>query len=79
MICPDNTIISYIILLSMLSSFGLLTAELVHYFDCPQYYCNFLYGVIIALYIMENWSLLVDLQKKTSNGGLNCSYFVVQT
>jgi hypothetical protein len=71
MSCFDNTVASYAVLLTILSFFGVMTAISVEYFEYSQYFCNFLYGVVITLYVVENWTLLADLQQKS---GHSCQY-----
>ena len=42
---------------------GYIVSTLAYMSGVPSYLCNFVYGVIIAVYAMENWALLRDLNK----------------
>lgn len=54
-------ILGYIMLITILGMAGHVLAKVVEYYAIPQYYCNFVYGVIISIFGMENWTLLMDL------------------
>lgn len=42
---------------------GYIVSTLAYMTGVPSYVCNFVYGVIIAVYAMENWTLLRDLNE----------------
>jgi hypothetical protein len=54
------------ILFIILSIVGATIAEAIQYNRFNQYACNFVYSAIIAIYILENWTLCTDLQIKTT-------------
>ena len=56
-----NVAATYIIIFTILGVFGTLAAKTAEYIGCSQYACNFVYGVVIAIYAMENWILSIDL------------------
>ena len=52
---------AYIILLTLLGITGNIIAKAVEYYAIPQHTCNFVYGIIITIFVIENWSLLTDI------------------
>lgn len=59
---------AYVILVGILYIAGFVVSKLADITGVPFYICNFVYGVIIALYAMENWTLLKDVEKMRSEG-----------
>ena len=51
----------YITLFIILSLSGTFLAAAAEYMGCPQYACNFIFGMIVTVYIMENWTLAGEL------------------
>jgi hypothetical protein len=54
---------TYVALFLMLYTAGLIFSKLADMTGFSFYTCNFVYGVIIAMYVMENWALLRDLKE----------------
>ena len=57
----------YTTLFVMVSFVGTVICSITAYLNFPQYTYNFIYGVVITVYMMENWSLLVDLDQSNEN------------
>lgn len=53
---------AYVVLFLILYLSGVFVAKLAEYLGFSLYACNFLYGIIIAMFAMENWSLLNELE-----------------
>lgn len=56
-------VIAYTMLCTALSVGGSLFSSIMHYIGIPQYICNFIFGLIITLYALENLVLFSDLKK----------------
>ncbi len=56
-------VIAYTMLCIALSVGGSLFSSIMHYIGIPQYICNFIFGLIITLYALENLVLFSDLKK----------------
>ena len=54
----------YITLFVMLSISATTLAAAAEYTGCPQYACNFIFGAIVTVYVIENWALMDELQHK---------------
>ena len=57
-------IAAYIILFSCIGMMGAFFAKLTEYSGMSQYTSNFIYGVIIILFVIENRTLIHDLNEK---------------
>ena len=57
----------YATLFVMVSFVGTVICSITAYLNFPQYTYNFIYGVVITVYMLENWSLLVDLDQSNEN------------
>ena len=55
--------IAYIILFIALSIGGMVFSSTMQYRGISQFECNFIFGMIISLYAMENLVLFSDLKK----------------
>ena len=51
---------AYLVLFIILGISGHVLASAVEHYKISQYICNFIYGVLITLFLMENWTLLMD-------------------
>ena len=58
---------AYIILFTILGITGNVLAKLVEYQAFSQYTCNFVYGVVITIFALENWTLLMDINQCNRN------------
>jgi hypothetical protein len=58
------TTLAYLFVFTILSLSGAFIAYAVQAMALSQYLCNFVYGAIITIYALENWCLLVDLNKR---------------
>jgi hypothetical protein len=57
-----NYLIAYALLFAFICSCSTILAKAMEFMMFPQYTCNFIHGIIITLYALENWSLLSDLK-----------------
>ncbi len=56
-------IAAYIIIFTLIGVMGALIAKFTEYSGMSQYMSNFIYAVIIIIYGLENWTLVLDLNK----------------
>ena len=54
----------YAIVLMIVFSLGIILSQFRSYVDMPQWVFNFLCVSVFSIYMIENWSLLMDLNAK---------------
>lgn len=71
---PYYKAIAYTMLCIALSMGGSMFSNIIHYIGLPQWFCNFIFGLLITLYAMENLVLFSDLKKCNELLQNKCAY-----